>query len=178
MAPIKGPDLLLSAFERCSAQRPDWDLVLAGPDDGMLAELRARVATLGLNNRVHFVGFLDETAKSDALAASDLVVVPSRREAMSIVVLEAAVAGRPVLITDQCGVPDVADSGGGGVVEPTADALAAGLLEATRDRAALASRGEMWRQEAVRKYAWSRVAQLYIDVFSVIVKKRRGRDSR
>src|SRR5690606_25199577 len=47
LAPIKGPDLLLSAFARLSSQRPDWRLVYGGPDDGMLARLKAQAADLG-----------------------------------------------------------------------------------------------------------------------------------
>lgn len=174
LALIKGPDLLLSAFARCAAQRPTWQLVLAGPDDGMLAELETQAAAFGVADRVHFVGFLDEAAKSHALAAADLVVVPSRREAMSIVVLEAASAGRPVLITNQCGVPDVADSGGGWVVEASTEALVRGLLEATRDRDVLARRGLVWRDAACARYSWTEVAQRYVDLFASVLARRRG----
>lgn len=174
LAPIKGPDLLVAAFARCAQARAEWHLVLAGPDDGMMGALKAQAAALGVAERVHFVGFLDETTKPQALAAADLVVVPSRREAMSIVVLEAAGAGRPVLITDQCGVPDVAESAGGWVVAATEDALADGILEATRDRSELAGRGVAWREAATARYSWARVGQRYIDLLTSVRAGRRG----
>jgi len=171
LAPIKGPDLLIGAFGRCAAVRPDWHLVMAGPDDGMGETLRGQVERLGLRDRVHFVGFLGDTAKADALAAADLVVVPSRREAMSIVVLEAAAAGRAVLVTDQCGIPSVSTSDGGWVVEATEAALAAGLLEATGDRSALVSRGQRWQTEARRHFSWETVGAQYRTLFREVIAR-------
>lgn len=173
LAPIKGPDLLLSAFARLSSQRPDWRLVYGGPDDGMLARLKAQAADLGITDRVRFAGFLDEPAKAQALAASDLVVVPSRREAMSIVVLEAAAAARPALITEQCGVPEVADAGGW-VVEATEAAIADGLIQATADRTALIERGRRWHVAALARFSWAQVGRRYVDLLSSVVA-RHGR---
>lgn len=173
LAPIKGPDLLLGALARCASALDAWHLVLAGPDDGMRVTLEAQVARLGLARRVHFTGFLDETTKADALAAAALVVVPSRREAMSIVVLEAASAGRAVLVTDRCGIPEVAASGGGWVVEASEQGLAAGLLEATADRHGLAARGARWRQAASTQYSWAAVGRRYLDLFASVLERRR-----
>jgi glycosyltransferase involved in cell wall biosynthesis len=173
LAPIKGPDLLIDAFARCAAARPDWHLVCAGPDDGMLEELKAQVTRARLGARVHFTGFLDAAGKADALAAAELVVVPSRREAMSIVVLEAASTGRPVLVTDRCGVPDVAESGSGWVATPTVDGLATGLLEATSDRITLAAHGIRWRDAAMARYAWSSIGQRYLDLFARVLAEHR-----
>lgn len=173
LAPIKGPDLLVGALARSGSAIADWHLVLAGPDDGMRATLEAQVARLGLAQRVHFTGFLDEAGKADALAASALVVVPSRREAMSIVVLEAASAGRAVLVTDQCGIPDVAMSGGGWVVEASEEAIAAGLIEATVDRAGLAHRGVAWQRAASARYSWATIGRTYLDLFTSVLERRR-----
>ena len=168
LAPIKGPDLLIEAFARVADQRPGWRLVIAGPDDGMAAELKSRTAAFGLADRVAFVGFVDAAAKAQALAAADLLVVPSRREAMSIVVLEAASAGRAVLVTDQCGIPEVREAGGW-VVPPTLDGLADGLLDATRDRDVLMARGEVWRRMATARYASSTIAGNYVALFSSVI---------
>jgi glycosyltransferase involved in cell wall biosynthesis len=173
LAPIKGPDLLIDAFRQCADVRPDWHLVVAGPDDGMLAELRERVSASGLSGRVHFTGYLDATTKPDALAAAGLVVVPSRREAMSIVVLEAASAARAVLVTDQCGIPDVESSGGGWVVPATAEDLSRGIVEATADAEGLINRGRTWRDAATARYGWATIGQRYIDLFSKVVADSR-----
>jgi glycosyltransferase involved in cell wall biosynthesis len=169
LAPIKGPDLLLTAFQNRASELNGWHLVLAGPDDGMLESLRQAVARSGIADRVHFAGFLDAGRKQDALAAADLVVVPSRSEAMSIVVLEAAAAGRAVLVTDRCGVPEVAEVGGGWVVPASVAGLEGGLMAAAAERAALPGRGESWRKFAVAEYSWPHIARLHLDVFERVL---------
>jgi glycosyltransferase involved in cell wall biosynthesis len=169
LAPIKGADLLVDAFISVSGALSGWHLVLAGPDDGELASLRDAVHRAGMDARVHFTGFLDAEAKGDALAAAELLVVPSRMEAMSIVVLEAASFGRPVLVTDACGVPDVESSGGGWIVPATAEGLAAGIQRALADPSALTRAGEAWRQHATATYSWPSVARLYRNLFERVV---------
>ena len=47
--------------------------------------------------RIHHLGFLDDRDKFDALAAPDLLIMPSYYESLSMVALEAWALGRPVL---------------------------------------------------------------------------------
>jgi glycosyltransferase involved in cell wall biosynthesis len=141
----------------------------------MLSQLRAQVTAAGMTDRVTFTGFLETAAKADALAAADLLVVPSRREAMSIVVLEAAAAARPVLITDRCGFPDVAESGGGWVVDASVDGLVRGLSAAARDRDALRAMGAQWQRVATGRFSWSHVAKLHLDLLSAVAVRPGGR---
>lgn len=173
LAPLKGPDLLIGAFARCAAELPDWQLVMVGPDDGMRSQLQTQVSSAGVAGRVHFTGFLDDQARADALASSAALVVPSRREAMSIVVLEAACAARPVLVTEQCGIPEVAGSGGGWVVDATETGLAAGLLAVAADGSNLESRGAIWKRAATARYGRDAIGRQYLDLFSSILHRRR-----
>lgn len=171
---IKGPDLLLAAFAGCAAKFPDWRLVMAGADGGDLAALRRAAEDRGISSRVHFTGFLDEQAKPQALAAADLVAIPSRSEAMSIVVLEAAAAGRAVLVTDRCGVPEVAEACAGWIVPATVAGLAGGLDGALANPADLRARGDAWRRFALDRFSWQRIAGLHIELFSSMLA-REGR---
>jgi glycosyltransferase involved in cell wall biosynthesis len=176
LAYIKGPDLLLRAFTRIAAARAEWHIVFAGRDDGLEASLRRAVEQDDTGRRVHFVGHLDIAARNDALAACDLVAVPSRHEAMSFVVLEAAAMARPVLVTRTCGVPDVATSGGGWTVDPNEGMLAEGLRTAMADRAALRSRGEAWQRHASAAYGWPAIAERYRELFARVVQGPVGAD--
>src|SRR5262249_2096053 len=54
--------------------------------------------------RIHHLGFLDDADKFDALAAADLLIMPSYFESLSMVVLEAWALGRPVLVNGTCEV--------------------------------------------------------------------------
>jgi glycosyltransferase involved in cell wall biosynthesis len=125
--PIKGPDLLLQAFSQLAVNHRSLHLVLAGPDQGMKTSLLAQAHRNRLQDRVHLAGHLSGEVKSCALHGAEIVIVPSRHEAMSIVVLEAGICKRPVVITNQCGFDQVQEVGGGKVCSATAEGIAQAL---------------------------------------------------
>ena len=153
LSAIKGPDLLVEAFARVHERLPHT-LVMAGPDDGMAGSLGNLVEQHGLGRRVLLVGHLSGVWKSAACHAAELLVIPSRREAMSLVVLEAGVTGTPFLATDHCGLEELARAGGGTTVPGSVEGLAAGLEVALGDRDALRERGETLRRIVVRDATW------------------------
>lgn len=169
--PIKGPDLLLDAFVRVEGRFPEHHLVFAGPDSGMLPVLTRRTMEAGLEDKVHFIGYVDAQMKYQCLRSADLIVIPSRHEAMSIVVLEAGVAARPVLLTDQCGLDEIEAIGGGRVVSPTVDALEGGLQKLLADPDSLQSMGETLKQYTLDNYSWDAIGPRYIDLYSRILEK-------
>ena len=134
---IKGPDMLLDAFCRIAGRYASLHLIFAGPDAGMLRQLRDKSDAQDVAARVHFTGFLGGSGKVAALRGAMLLAIPSRREAMSIVVLEAGICGTPVLFTDACGLDGIALAAAGTMVQVSAEALAVGLLSALSDQPAL-----------------------------------------
>jgi glycosyltransferase involved in cell wall biosynthesis len=158
---IKGPDLLLDAFISIAEQFSDHHLVFAGPDGGLRDMLAARANAIGLAERIHFIGFIGGDTKVAALCAASLLAIPSRREAMSIVVLEAGACGCPVLFTDTCGLAEIARAGAGIMVEPYAATIASGLLGALTDSQALAAKAERLARIVARDYLWSVQAARY-----------------
>ena len=84
----KGCGELFAHFQRYAAAFPrGMDLVLIG----------SAVMDVPKHPRIHHLGFLDDRDKFDALAASDLLVMPSYFESLSMVALEAWALGKPVL---------------------------------------------------------------------------------
>lgn len=154
MSLIKGPDLLLEAFAAIAGRYPQAVLVFAGPEEELGAGLRIEAQRLGLAERVLFIGFIAGQEKQDALASADLLVVPSRQEAMSLVALEAGLCGTPVLLTDKCGFNEVEDAGGGSVVAVQADAIATGIDCMLHAAGELPSKGEKLRQLVLTHYTW------------------------
>lgn len=167
---IKGPDMLLDAFCRCSQDErmKTYHLVFAGPDGGMLDELRQMVEASGVINRIHFTGHIGGSEKSEAYRAADFLVIPSRQEAMSIVVLEAGITGTPVLITDQCGFDDVAEVAGGMVVAASIEGLQEGLLSMTSDPEKLKIMGQNLREFTREHFLWDHIVTRYLELFSRI----------
>lgn len=158
---IKGPDLLLEAFTTLAERFPEHHLIFAGPDGGLHDALAARAGAAGLAKRIHFIGFVGGDNKTAALRAASVLVIPSRREAMSIVVLEAGACGCPVLFTVTCGLAEIARAGAGTMVEPTSAAIATGLASALTDLQALAVTSERLAKIVAHDYLWSVQAERY-----------------
>ncbi|MCO6456165.1 MAG: glycosyltransferase [Pirellulaceae bacterium] len=104
MHPQKGVDWLLDVLPAAFAALPDQHLLLVG-DGPQRPALQAQAARLGLNDRVHFAGWQVDVPR--LLAASSLLLLPSRWEGMPNVVLEAMASGLPVLVARVSGVRQV-----------------------------------------------------------------------
>jgi len=169
---IKGPDLLLHAFSKIMNEIQNYHLVFVGPDGGMLTKLKKMATEFNASNRVHFLGYLGGPDKIQAYYAADLVVIPSRQEAMSIVVLEAGITGTAILMTNQCGFDEVARVGGGMVVPASVDGLQEGLFEILRYPGKLKPMGANLKKHVIELFSWESVIIKYIDLF----KKILGRD--
>ena len=92
----KGHDVLLDALERLARRDHDFVVGLAG-EGARRAILERRVVELGLAPRVRFLGEVE--ALGPVLLAADLVVLPSREEAMPLSLLEAMARARPIVAT-------------------------------------------------------------------------------
>jgi glycosyltransferase involved in cell wall biosynthesis len=142
LAEQKGFRYLLEAL--AGLRDPTIHLFVAGT--GPLEEgLRRRTVELGISDHARFLGFRDDIG--DLLAACDLVVLPSLYEGLSIALLEAMAAARPVLTTSIPSNLEVTHQGKGARLVATRDAAA--LQEALADlkldaggRVELARRGK------------------------------------
>jgi len=167
---IKGPDLLLKAFADAGLASRGYNLVLAGSDDGMLDTLKTGVARAGVTGNVRFIGHVGAHDKAGAYCASELLVIPSRQEAMSIVVLEAGICNRPVLITDRCGFNEVERVGGGRVVPASVDGIRSGLLGMLGDAERLPAMGQRLGDFVRRNFLWEFACRRYLDLFSSLLQ--------
>lgn len=170
--PIKGPDLLLKAFCSARDELHHYHLVFAGSDEGMLLALKQTATECGVQDRVHFVGHLGREEKSWAYHAASLLAIPSRQEAMSLVVLEAGITGTPVLITDKCGFGQVSEAGGGLVVPASVEGLRTGLLELLGDPGELKVMGARLQKFVASRFTWDLVVEEYLELYGRILKSK------
>ncbi|MDK1376266.1 MULTISPECIES: glycosyltransferase family 4 protein [unclassified Sinorhizobium] len=113
----KAPERLIDAFKGAASSVKNSYLVMVGAGE-LEEELRRTIAASGLQSRIHLTSAF---TGSQAVAAFDLVVMPSRYEAMSYVMLEAAAAGRPIIIADVGGARTVIHNGENGFIIPNSD---------------------------------------------------------
>ena len=131
--PEKDPLLWLRGCALVAARRKDVRFLLVG-EGPMRPRIEAEAARLGLSERLHLVGELDDPAV--ALAAMDVFMLASVLEGRPNVVLEAQAAGVPVVATDVGGMAETLDPGRTGlVVERHPEALATGVLRVLEDAA-------------------------------------------
>ncbi len=167
---IKGPDLLLNAFFEIASLHKSVHLVFVGPDSGMEEQLKDMVDKQNMGKRIHFLGYLGGVDKIAAYQGSSFVVVPSRQEAMSIVVLEAGICGKAVLMTDQCGFSSSSQADGVHVVTPTEAGIRDGMLDMMQDDGNTRKKGERFRQYVMENYTWDIAARRYLSLFEQILK--------
>jgi glycosyltransferase involved in cell wall biosynthesis len=96
LAPDKGLEFLIGAAAILLRSERHFQIVIAG-DGPVRARLEELTRSLGVVDWVTFTGFREDV--SDLLAACDLVVLPSLREGLSIALLEAMAAGKPIIAT-------------------------------------------------------------------------------
>jgi glycosyltransferase involved in cell wall biosynthesis len=101
LAKAKRVDLFIDAFAGVAADRPNWDLVIAG--DGVLREELHQRVPPPLRSRIVWTGFLDREEPALAYHAANVLVLPSDREPWALVVQEAMAAGLAVIASDVVG---------------------------------------------------------------------------
>jgi glycosyltransferase involved in cell wall biosynthesis len=125
----KAPERLVRAFGRVAKQHPEAHLLMIG--SGPLEDMtRAEIAQSGAADRIRLVS---DIPGPEAMQAFDLMVMPSRYEAMSYVMLEAEAFGLPMVLTRVGGATTVVDDGENGMLIANQDdpaALADTLVEA------------------------------------------------
>lgn len=129
---LKRLDLLTSAFAEIASERPDWHLAIAG-DGPLRAEAQSAVPT-AIENRVHWLGFLEYADLVTLFGRGDVLVLPSDYEAWGLVVEEALAAGMLVVASDVVGAArELVRSGVNGYIFPAGDqsALVGALRMAT-----------------------------------------------
>ena len=166
---IKGPDILLKAYLQVRRYIPSYHLVFAGPDGGMLAGLKQEVAGSGMSGLIHFIGYVSGEDKSAAYRHAELLVVPSRQEAMSIVALEAGICGTPVLLTKQCGFGEVTQIDSRMEVPATVEGIAFGLSSLLADGGSLRRLSKPWKIFVERRYAWRNLVGEYLALYRSLI---------
>jgi glycosyltransferase involved in cell wall biosynthesis len=146
--PQKGLPYLLEAAKSL----PKATFAIAGDGrDRQALEEQARA--LGLEGRVHFLGYRDDIP--DLLAACDLFVLPSLFEGLPISVLEAMAAGKPVVATRIGGTDEAVEHGVTGLLVPARDAevLAAAIRQLLSNPADARRMGEAGRARALGEFS-------------------------
>ncbi|PMR59287.1 hypothetical protein C1A38_20310 [Verrucosispora sp. ts21] len=155
----KGYRTLLEAMATVWHRLPATRFVFIGPD--VDPDASAHFAAHA-DPRLHDLGTVDEQTKHDAIAACELLCLPSVADVFPLVFVEAWTCGRPVVSGAFAGAHQVVREGVDGlVVPPGPESVAAALIELLANDVRRRRLGAAGRRRAERSFGWDRVIDAY-----------------
>lgn len=170
----KGIEELARAWQSLKTDYPQAHLLLVGefePQDPISA---AAEATLRSDPQVHLPGWVDQRELPALYAAMDVVVLPTYREGLPYVPLEAAAMARPVVATRIPGCVDAVVDGETGTLVPCQDvpALAEALGRYLSDPALRQRHGEAARARILRDFLPERICEATYQEYERLLQRR------
>jgi glycosyltransferase involved in cell wall biosynthesis len=164
LAPKKGLEYLIQAMPAAIAHFPSIQLVLFGKGP-MQKSLCRQTERLGISGHVHFPGFRPDIAQ--LLAGFDVILQPSLSEGLSISILEAMAAGRPVIACNIQGNREVIRNGETGLLVPPADrgALSEAIVRVLSDPRAAKIMGQKAARECRIRFSQERMIKQTIEIY-------------
>lgn len=176
VGPNKGQDLAIEAVDSLVRRGRDVELELVGDTFAGYEEfergLRESARSRDLDGRVLFSGF--RTDIWTVLGTTDIVLAPSRTDSLPLVVIEAMLAGRPVVAAAVGGIPELIEHDVTGVlVEPEdAGSLAARTDALLGDPDRARALGERARQVAVERFGRDRFQGQIVGVVEEVLRRQ------
>jgi glycosyltransferase involved in cell wall biosynthesis len=167
----KSYDLLLRAAEEVCGRRPEVRFIVVGegPLRKSLTDLRE---ALHLTDKVFFLG--SRTDIPELLAAIDLYIITSQREGLPISLIEAMMAGKPVVATRVGGIPEaVRHNVEGMLVCPgERDGLVHAILGLMDDEAGMRVLGQRARARAIEKYSARAILETLEGIYASLLARK------
>lgn len=163
---IKGPDILLEAFIK-SKIKNEYYLIFAGPDDNMRVKMEQYIKNSPNNKKVLFLGSVPSTKRDFLMKNAIITVIPSRKEAMSMVALETSVVGTPFLASEFCGLDDFEKNSSGYICNGDPISISNKLDTLLEDLDSIKEVGKNAQNYVLSKYSWESIIEkmnLYLNM--------------
>lgn len=174
----KGLLYLIDAMALVVSKIPETKLLVIGHGELEIA-LKRKVANLGLQDAVHFVGGLSNNDLPEYYASADIFIGPSIRtadgdsEGFGLTFVEAAMSGCLVIGTKTGGIEDIIRDGQTGFLISPEDstALAEKIQFVIHNSFSLDGMRAQGREEAIEKFEWKRISKMYSNLYLNIISK-------
>ncbi len=169
IVPKKGLHLLLRAFAQVAKSKADAVLVIAGDREqfpGYVNQLDQIVSEAGMQERVHWTGFLDESRKAGLLACAHVFFHVSESEGMAMSILEAMSAGVPTLVSTQCYMSSAAKHHALIELAATADDIEKALLHVFENESYRREIGRNAARFIKQHHRWDAVAETLLRLYA------------
>lgn len=161
---IKGAHLLVQSTGYLLDKYPNINIVIAGPDDGYLNECLRIAKESRVTDNVKFIGPVSGDRKVKLLKFADVFCLPSESEGFSMVVLEAAISGCALVLSQGCNFPEVTDYNSGIITSLDPHNIAENILNAVSDKDTL---GKNAIEMVSKGYTWDFVVNELMSLYAV-----------
>ena len=169
----KGIYYLVDAFSALAVRDPHLRLTIAGC---LVSDERVKTDfPQSLRDRLNVVPFLRRAEMPDVYSSHDIFVFPSLMEGMPLTLIEAMATAMPVVTTNTCGMADVVEHNGNGLLVPPADApqLAAAIGDLITSRE-LRERLGTAAQATATHYTWDKIVPQLEQILQLAVRSRQA----
>lgn len=177
----KGQDQLIRIWPALKRIRPESRLYLIGPTHGLgsteylegAEAMMTSVVAGGLQNDIVFTGMRGDIL--DFMYAADLIILPSREEAMPLAILEAMALGKPIIASNVCGIPEqIQDQREGLLFVPDhLDMLESVILKMAGDEDTRVRYGREAREKYWKEFSRLRQFDRWRDAHAAMTKLKR-----
>jgi len=158
----------------------DVALVVAGRlptrDTRFFPDPRRIVGMFGIEDHVHFIGWVDEEDKPALYTLAEALVFPSLYEGFGLPVLEAMACGTPVIAANAASLPELVGDAGLLVAPRDVEGLAEAMMNILKDRKLRGILSQKAREKALR-FTWEEVARATLDAYMWVVRQQQSRPS-
>lgn len=166
----KAQDIMLAAFRRLLDEGMGADLLLVGSTGPELEATRLLIQQLGLVHRVTMEVDLPHERIPALMATADVLALPSRKEGLPLVLLEAGAACLPIVTTPVGGIPEMLTDGETALLVPVddVDALAAALRRMLTEPDLAARLAQTWNSKVKARWTWEQTACGYLAALGLL----------
>ncbi len=179
----KGQEVVIRALPLIQQAVPEVHYLIVGLPT-LRAQLSQLAEDLGVAGRVHFLGPVDQRTLVQAYNACDIYVMTSRHaqsgdfEGFGIAAVEAALCGKPAVVTQGSGLEEAILPGHTGLTVPENDpaATAKAITFLLQDDACRQQFGHQAKERALREQTWASAVQKYDQVLKTVIEQRQSRN--
>ncbi|MGG0736898.1 glycosyltransferase family 4 protein [Niallia taxi] len=173
---MKGVHHLIAALGKLKEDREDWVCWIIGEGDNQ-AELKKQVAELGIEDDVFFFGNRGDVPY--LVSKTDIYVFPSLLENQPLSLVEAQIAGKPSIVSDAGGLPEMVKDGVTGLIYPAGDVKALYerlklLLSSPEFQKIIGKNAQIW---GLDHWSLSKGVQSVLEVYEEAIAKDRKEES-
>jgi glycosyltransferase involved in cell wall biosynthesis len=167
--PVKGHKYLLNAVPAILQECPETVFLLIGKG-GLEAQLKQQANRLNIEDHVRFLGLRDDIPK--LLALMDVFVLSSLSEGLSMSILEAMMAGKPIVATNVGGNAELIVNGESGFLVPSenSETLASSIVSLLKDVGRAMQFGENGRRRATSFFSHDKMVEQYCGLYDCCLK--------